>query len=137
MSISKRSVFLRETDATGVIYFTSLLQYSLEAFELLLREEQMELSNLLSRGYLFPIVHTESDYKAPLRVGDEISIQLYLGVVSRRSFSIEAEIRKIPQGIFAGSTKIVHAFLLKGETASSEIPEEIVSLLEKNLRRKG
>ena len=133
MFSSKRLVFLKDTDATGVIYFTSLLQYSLEAFELFLLQEDVTLSHFLSKGYLFPIVHAESDYKAPLKVGDEILVHLHIGVVSKRSFSVEAEIRRLSDGVLAGSTKIIHAFLLKGAEVSSELPQEIVSLLEKRL----
>ena len=133
MLIFKRSVFLRDTDATGVIYFTSLLQYSLEAFELFLQNEKMSLAYLFSKDYLFPVVHAESDYRGPLRVGDEVALHIQLGKITTRSFSVETEVRKLPQGEVVGSTKIIHAFLLKGEKASSEIPQEIISLLKKGL----
>ena len=133
MFSSNRFVFLRDTDATGVIYFTSLLHYSLEAFELFLQKENQHLAQLLSEGYLFPIVHAESDYKGPLRVGDEMVLSMYLEKITKRSFSIKTEIRKSSDGELVGLTKIVHAFVLKGESVSSEIPIELVSLLQTRL----
>jgi acyl-CoA thioester hydrolase len=129
MFTCEKRVFLRDTDATGVIYFSVLLQYALEAFELFLHSKKSPLLDLLEKGYLFPVVHAEADYKTALRVGDEISIHLSLGKLSERSFSIKAEMTKLPSGIPAGSSKIVHAFLLKGEMVASPIPEDLSSIL--------
>jgi 1,4-dihydroxy-2-naphthoyl-CoA hydrolase len=128
--IYQKRVLLKDTDATGVIYFSALLEYSLEAFESFLHSKEAPLSALFEKGYLFPIVHAEADYKAPLRVGDEISIELSLGKVSGKSFTIEAEMKKLPSQLPAGSAKIVHAFLLKGDKVSSPMPKEFLSILE-------
>ena len=130
MFICKKRVFLRDTDATGVIYFSVLLQYALEAFEEFLHREKKPLSTLFKKGYFCPIVHTEADYKAPIRVGDELSIELSLIKLSNRSFTIGADFKKIPSLISAGHTKIVHAFVFKGEEVASIIPKELADILE-------
>ena len=85
-----RSIYLKETDATGVIYFTSLLQYALETFESFLQSRNFSLSRLFEQGYLMPIVHTEADYNAPLRVGDLIAIDLAISHVGLKSFSVSS-----------------------------------------------
>ena len=128
-----RSIFLKETDATGVIYFGSLFQYALEAFEVLLSEKKTPLSTILLQGYLLPIVHAEADYQAPLRVGDQISIELTLGRVGQKSFSIQSKMILLPDRKEAGKVEIVHAFIRKGEDKASEIPFEILTLLQKGL----
>ncbi len=130
MFVSKRRIFLQETDATGVIYFTTILRYALEALELFLYEKGEGLSAVFSKGYLLPIVHAEADIKTPLRVGDEIEIELFLGNIGNRSFSVETRMKKIPDAIYAGRTKIVHAFLMKGEETSSFLPQEIITSLQ-------
>ncbi len=125
----QRKVFLRDTDATGVIYFGSMLQYSLEAFESFLHSSEYSLSYLLSLGYLFPVVHAEADYKAPIQAGDDLSFFLKVSKISDRSFTIETEITRSLDGACVGRTKMVHAFLLKGDAKSSVIPEKVVTLL--------
>ncbi len=127
-----RSIFLKETDATGVIYFTSLLHYALEAFEVLLHKNESGLSQIFAKGYLMPIVHAEADYKAPLRVGDSISIELKLGHIGNKSFSIESKILHLPSLKEAGKVKIVHAFTKRGDSEASPIPPDILDLLKKD-----
>jgi YbgC/YbaW family acyl-CoA thioester hydrolase len=127
-----RSIFLKETDATGVIYFTSLFHYALEAFEVLLAKKESSLSQIFAKGYLMPIVHAEADYKAPLRVGDLITVDLSLGHVGTTSFSIESKIVHLSTGKEAGRVKIVHAFIKQGEEKASQIPADILDLLKKD-----
>ncbi len=126
----QRKVFLRDTDATGVIYFGSMFQYSLEAFESLLSTNNQSLRELLSLGYLFPVVHAEADYKAPLKVGDDFCVQVFVSNISERSFTVESILKRLPDSSVVGTTKIVHAFLLSGQTQASTIPEAIVSFLQ-------
>ncbi len=130
MFTHSRSIFLKETDATGVIYFTSLFQYSLEAFEMFLNEKSISLSQIFAKGYFMPIVHAEADYKAALKAGDTISIELSLSHIGNRSFSIDSIIRIVPDFREAGRVKIVHAFIKQGDEKSSEIPSEIRDLLK-------
>ncbi len=132
MFIHTRSIFLKETDATGVIYFTSLFHYALEAFEVLLHEKDSSLSQIFAKGYLMPIVHAEADYKAPLRVGDAISVDLSLVHVGTSSFSIESKIVHLATLKEAGSVKIVHAFMKSGSEKASQIPTDILNLLKKD-----
>jgi YbgC/YbaW family acyl-CoA thioester hydrolase len=128
MFTHQRTIFLRETDSTGVIYFTSIFEYALEAFETFLKTKDISLPNLFKKGYLMPIVHSEADFKAPLRVGDTISIELSLLHIGSKSFSIESKIRTIPEQKEAGRVKIVHAFMKQGDVVSSETPCEIRKL---------
>lgn len=126
-----RLVYLKETDATGVIYFTSLFQYALETFEAYLHEKKFSLSKLLETGYLMPIVHAEADYKAPLRVGDSILIHLSIAHVGARSFSICSQIENASTLEKIGSVKIVHAFMKQGESSSCAVPAELLQFLQK------
>ncbi len=125
-----RLVYLQETDATGVIYFTSLFQYALETFEAYLHEKNFSLSQVLEKGYRMPIVHAEADYKASLRVGDLVSIHLAIAHVGARSFSLCSQMENASTLQKIGSVKIVHAFIKEGETTSSAIPVELLQFLQ-------
>ena len=126
----ERPVYLKETDATGVIYFASLFQYALEAFETFLSQKGHSLSKVLEKRYLMPIVHAEADYKAPLRTGDLMTIDLVLFQASKRSFTMDSVIYTLPDRKIAGRVKLIHAFMRNGEDSASEIPPEILSVLQ-------
>ncbi len=131
MFTCQRRIFLKDVDVTGAIYFGSFFHYALEAFELFLHHHKTGLSDFFSKGYFFPIVHAEADYTAPLRVGDEISITLMVKSIGTRSVTIETEMKNLANDKIAGKVTLVHAFLIKGEKKSSEIPSDVLALLNK------
>lgn len=130
MFVHTRSIYLKETDATGVIYFTSLFQYALEAFESYLHSKKFSLAEIFSKGYLMPIVHAEADYKASLRAGDLISVSLGISHVGNKSFSMSSQVELIHTKQIAGSVKIVHAFVRQGEKESCAIPLDLLQILQ-------
>lgn len=125
----ERAVYLRETDSTGVIYFTSLFQYALEAFEVFLVEKGYSLAKIFEKGYLMPIVHAEADYKGALKVSDTMKIDLVLFQTGKRSFTMDTTIYTQHNRKIVGRVKIVHAFLKEGEESASEIPSDFLSFI--------
>lgn len=73
-------VRMRNTDATGHLFFSEQFNLVLEAFEEFLEpidaEEQM------------PIVHAEADYKKPLKLRDQLKIQLGIKRIGNTSFTV-------------------------------------------------
>lgn len=131
MFTCQRRVFLKDVDQTGTIYFASAFHYALEAFELFLYHHKTSLSEFFAKGYLFPIVHAEADYTAPLKMGDEISITLRVKLISARSVTIETEMKSTFDGSLVARVTLIHAFIRKGEEKSSKIPEDILLFLNK------
>ncbi len=130
MFIYSRKVFLKNTDATGGIYFTALLDYAVEAFEMFLSGQGKDVQWLFSQKYFFPIVHAEADYFSPLRVGDEIQVQLQVKEIKNRSFSLEANIVHLADKAICGKVALVHAFVAKQEGKSEPTPQEVLALLK-------
>lgn len=119
---------LRETDATGVLYFSEQLKLGLEAWEAFLFSKGFTLQEMIeNKEFLTPIVHTEADFIAPLRVGDSVEIHLFIGKVGTSSFTLNTEI--YAKGKKGGTTSIVHVVASKETGKSISIPEEIRSLL--------
>ena len=80
---------MHDTDAAGIIFFTSQLRMAHEAFESFLDEVGLGLGTLLAaRDYRIPIVRAESDYRAPVRLGDTLTVQITLERAGRTSFSL-------------------------------------------------
>ena len=69
--IYKRRIAFHETDAAGVVYFANYFRLAEEAETHALAS----LGSVVTRdGYLYPRVHAEADYLAPLRFFDEVSV---------------------------------------------------------------
>ena len=64
----ERIIRLRETDATGVLFFSEKLKLALEVFESYLYDKGITVQQMIEASeFLMPIVHAEADYSAPLR----------------------------------------------------------------------
>ena len=73
--IYKRRIAFHETDAAGVVYFANYFRLAEEAETHALAS----LGSIVTRdGYLYPRVHAEADYLAPLRFFDEVSVHAHI-----------------------------------------------------------
>jgi len=123
-----RTIRLKETDATGVLYCSEQISLGLEAFEAFLMDKELTLEEMIAKkGFLMPVVHAEADFMAPLRVGDKVEIQLSLTRVGTKSFTASTQIFK--EGAVVGTTSIVHATISKKSGESIAIPKEVIQLL--------
>lgn len=121
-------VFLSSTDATGVIYFTEQLRFASETFEEFLLSSGLSLKEMIAKGdLLLPIVHVEGDFKAPIRVGDMLTITLNLEKMGDKSFALSYTLSS--SQTIVGTVKIIHAALKRGK--SIVLPDELKSLLSK------
>lgn len=92
-AIYQRTIRLADTDAAGVIYFTSGLSICHEAYENALQDWGVDLNQLLQGGeFSLPIVRAEIDFLRPVFWGDRLQIELFskLGGESRLDLFYEA-----------------------------------------------
>lgn len=95
--IYKRHIAFHETDAAGVVYFANYFRLAEEAETHALAS----LGNIVTRdGYLYPRVHVEADYHAPLRFFDEVAVHARILKIGSSSAHWKFEISG-PDGICA------------------------------------
>lgn len=112
----RKRIYLRDTDATGVIYFTELQRIALEAFE-----DHFDLKKMLgSENFLLPIVHVEADYKAPLRCGDEVEISFTL---TPGTSSLTVFYQIMLGDVLVAAVTIVHVAIDRTTLSSIVLPE--------------
>jgi len=128
--VYKSSIRLRDTDATGVLYFADQFKIALEAFEAFLMASGLSLKGILADSdFLIPIVHAESDYFAPLTVGDEIDIALTIPHVGTSSFTCSYELFDSSRKIIVGKTSLVHVAMSRKTKKSIPIPNELKKII--------
>ena len=99
---------LHDTDAAGLIFFANQFKIIHDAYELLLEKFGFSFPQMLTGGkYFLPIVRAEADYKAPLFVGDKITVTVRVGHIGTSSFSFAYIIRNARKMI-VGTAKTVH-----------------------------
>ena len=93
----KRRIAFHETDAAGVVYFANFFRLAEEAETHALAS----LGSIVTRdGYLYPRVHAEADYLAPLRFFDEVAVHCCITRMGSSSVHWKFEIVG-PEGICA------------------------------------
>ena len=79
--------------------------------------------------YFLPIVHAESDYKAPLHAGDKIMVEIKVGHIGKTSFSFEYTIHKLNK-VLVGTAKTVHVTINPKNSSKVPLPPKIRKALE-------
>ncbi len=84
-----RTIYLSDTDAAGVVYFSSLLSICHEAYERELQLVGINLKNLFSNTEIaIPITHAEIDFYQPLFCGCSLRLDISVLDYDNTEFSI-------------------------------------------------
>ncbi len=123
-------IYLRDTDATGVLFFGEQLRLALEAFESFLMTRGINLSKIIEEAdFLFPVVHVEADFFVSLRAGDSIEIILFAARIGTSSFTLDALFYN-QEKVHVGKTRIVHVATARGTKRSTPIPLPLLNVLQ-------
>jgi YbgC/YbaW family acyl-CoA thioester hydrolase len=99
------TVKLYDTDATGALFFAAQFRLIHDACEAFLTAADFSVRG--KPATLFPIVHAEADYVAPLRWGDAVAVEVRPGRVGKTSFGLCYRLIK-NDGTVAGTVATVH-----------------------------
>lgn len=128
MFIYQTKIKLHETDAAGILFFSNQFKIIHDAYESLLESIGYGFAELLrNQDFFLPIVHSESDFKMPLFVGDVIEIQITVEKVGQTSFTFTYKLLNAKQEV-AGTANTVHV------TVDKKTRQKI--LLPPDMRRK-
>lgn len=129
----KTQINLHDTDAAGLLFFSNQFKLIHNAYEALLEKIGFGFGDLIkNQPFFLPIVHAESDYKAPLFVGDRINIDVDVESVGTTSFTFVYRITKA-DGTLVGTARTVHVTIDKETKNKIPLPpkmkEQISALL--------
>ncbi len=122
---------LHDTDAAGIIFFANQFKLIHDAYEELLEKEfgRGFQSILSGTNYFQPIVHAESDYKAPVSAGDKIVITIKVGHIGKTSFSFKYILKRGKTLI--GTANTVHVTVSQKTRKKIPLPPALRKGLEK------
>lgn len=129
MYTHETTVKLRDTDAAGVMYFARQFDFAHDAYQEYVTMKGYSFRRLLDENkFMQAIVHAESDYSAPVRCGDRITVQVRAERIGTTSFTIAYEI--LCNGEPAGEAKTVHVTIDRVTREPIPIPEELRGIIE-------
>jgi O-succinylbenzoic acid--CoA ligase len=125
------TIRLHDTDAAAVIYFASLFRIMHDSFEDFLDQSGLPIQSIISgKQFAMPIVHAEANYLAPIKLGDQIDIQLSLKNRGQHSFTIQyTMLNDSGKRVATGSTTHVTINVIKGNKIA--LPDEILKVIER------
>jgi 1,4-dihydroxy-2-naphthoyl-CoA hydrolase len=123
--IYKTVIKLHDTDAAGILFFSHQFEIIHDAYESLLEKIGVGFPVLIrKKNYFLPIVHAESDYKAPLFVGDRITVEVKLGHVGTSSFTFIYRILNQKRQV-VGTARTVHVTVNKKTKKKIPLPPDM------------
>jgi len=116
-------VYWDETDAAQLVHFASVLLYCSRA-------EEEFLISLAGRGWrpgtiVFPRVHVECDYEAPLAPHERWRVDIVDVRLGRKSIEYTFEVHNLDRGLLAARCKIVTVTFDPRLGRAVEIPREL------------
>jgi len=133
MFITKNTIRMHDVDIVGILYFPRQFRFVHEALEDFLTSEGIPFDKLLQeKNFLFVIVHCESDYLAPLTLGNKIEVHVHVDNIGTSSFTMAYTIY-LESGKKVGTAKTVHVSLDHKTKSKILIPEHLHKILKKHL----
>ena len=126
--LHQRRVHFHECDPAGIVYFAHLFTFCHEAYEELVRAGGQPLETLVGGAVVYPLRHVEADYRAPLRLGDLVTIRVSLAKLSERSFQVVYAIADRAGALLATSAA-VHVAVERATMRPTAIPPEVRAVL--------
>jgi len=121
-------VYYQDTDAGGVVYHATYLNFAERARTEFLRERGFEMAELYGqRGLVFTIRHISADYAAPARLDDALVVKSAVTQIGGASFTAVQKIMRGDEMLCGLTVQLV----LVGETGRPvRIPGDIRAALE-------
>lgn len=132
MFSSKVKVYFFDADPAGIIFYASLFKFAHSAYEEFLKSLKTDSNYFFDENYVLPIIHAEGDYKKPIKVGDELTINVSVAQV--RDSSFELNYNFIIDDQIMATAKTVHISVNKKTFAKTSLPDELREKLKANLK---
>ncbi len=133
MYIAYNQVRMHDTDMAGILYFPRVFRFAQDALEDFLDNTGYTFHQIFKKDhFIFVIAHAESDYFAPVFVGDKLEIHVTVSHIGTSSFTVLYEIYNQDK-VHVGRAKTVHVTLNTTHRKAIPIPEDLKKLLEEHL----
>lgn len=129
MYTAKLKTYFFDADPAGIIFFGNLFKYLHTAYEDFMKSLNMKRNFFFDDDYVLPILHTEADYFLPLKIGDELKIEVHVSKIKKSSFELNYKVYRQNDEL-AANAKTVHVCVSKSNFKKSDMPKELYDKLK-------
>jgi 4-hydroxybenzoyl-CoA thioesterase len=131
----RRPVHFEEIDAAGYVYFPRLVALAHEGIERLLYEDRPGgyAAFVVGQRVGLPCVHVAADFSAPLRFGDDMTVELSVRKLGNSSVAFDVRIVR-QDGVLCATIDYVCACTDLDGPKSRPLPTELREALAKYAR---
>lgn len=127
------TVQLHHTDAYGILFFANQLMFCHDAFQAWLDSVGHPMAPERAKAeFVAVVVHAESDYRSPIRLGDKLLIEYRIAAIGTTSFTNVCRFLD-PAGREVGTARVVQVTLDPATGAKMPIPAWLRGLLAANV----
>ena len=126
LSVSRRVRF-QDIDAAGILFYARAFEYFHDAYVALLEAHGVDLPAVLrERRWGAPLGHAEADFKAPMRYGDRIVIEIVSGEIGTKSVKVFYRVRAEKDEAHVFCTGMTaHVFIDFATFKARPVPDEV------------
>lgn len=122
-------VYYEDTDAGGVVYYSNYLKYFERGRTEYLRDRGFLVVEMARRGFVFPVVHLEIDYRAPALHDDLLRVETVVLEIRKSSFTLAQQVLRAVDGKLLADGKVILACVGQG-MKPQRLPEEIIQAIK-------
>lgn len=125
-------VYFYDADPAGIIFYANIFKYAHSAYEDFMKHLKLRRNFFFDKEVVLPIVHAEADYLKPLKVGDELKVDVWVSRLLQSSFELSY---KFHDNVLdtAATAKTVHVCVDKTNFKKTELPKELYTKLSEHL----
>jgi acyl-CoA thioester hydrolase len=126
-------IYYEDTDAGGVVYHANYLRYFERGRTEYLRERGVSVGGLAARGYIFPVIRVEIEYRAPAVHDDLVRVETEVLAVGKTSFTLGQQVVRALDGKLLADGKVT-LVCTTADMKARRLPDELVEALREELR---
>ena len=97
------TVRLHEIDAAGILFHGQIFTINHNAHEEVMATAGLPVEQIIdNHPFSIPVVHTEADYIQPIRLGEQLTLSVFIQQIGNRSFTLKTMVDQVSK---SGATK--------------------------------
>ena len=122
--VERRAIRFQDIDAAGIIFYPRVLEMFHDAYAGFLAFAGSPLREVMQRdSWLAPVRHAEADYFKPLRLGDEVRVEICRAHAAETEATLGYRIARGDEVCVVG--QVVHTFVERATFKRTPLPAEV------------
>ncbi len=128
----KKKINFYDCDPAGILFYGNIFSFCHSAYEEMISSFDLKLNYWQNEEFVVPITSSNANYFAPLKTGDEVTIDVNVSELRKSSFELSYNCRN-QSGDLCIEVKTVHVFIDKKSWKKKELSPAIKKKLRTHL----